>query len=1424
MSRINDNQLPPQQQQQQQWEPPTPSRSRSCDGVLGGNGYNNLGGNGYNNLGGNGYNNRGSNRYNNLGSNGYNNRGSNRFNNLGSNGYNNNLRYNGNGYNNKFGGNGQNNGCNNPGCNGYNNGFIPRPANNYRPNNYRPNNYRPNNYRPNNYRPNNYRQNNYRANNYRPNNYRPNNYRPNNYHSNHRNTYYNSNYRRQQYNRNNYQPRRFYRSNSRYRNRSNIRYRNRSNSRYRNRYNQRQRNGPRPRVLGNFIPQNYENLGTQLANNAMVDDIATINALPQRQQFTATTTTTDNNNNNNNNTQPFTVYNTNDNQNQQNQQYRQNQRNEQTTSTYRRRQRRNQQSNYQDNLISNNRYAALAEDDATDVESNVDNNDNNEILPINTRNNNKKRTQKRNKNVKRTYLNENRIFASYSNNEAVKQILDSSGNQAYIFKSAHFYDELIRADYEKQLWNNYLKLGTIKNYWAKEVVRRTKTRDDVRNTSFVEKKIEQFDSIINKACTEISFLKTNLNNYWTKVRSDKLQQAAAKQAAANKQAAINKQTETIPDNNATTSDTNNSATMVNQKDVENDIKKVENLIANYIKHCIQHVKKMCESRTELAIAQMNEYKAFEEFRLIANPTQFSTHLVMKQKIKTWHIKNKNYATAQKRVEYKLLPKFITNLNFSFKIDESIINSQDAQATYNKMREITNKYQTDAMTLYVETAAQESELIKSDIDRLLENFTNKHFLSQIITINDDDNDNQLGNIQSQSETEAANEAYIKYHELRTTGRTRKQVESRNKLPKPCSIIGHSTIGPNIINQVPQIKLTKEEYYLLNLGPRFIFNDPQTASRRRITELATLQRKIEARFYEKKVKPGRPVQKFINELDILLQNLHNTSTTTTTTTHHHQFNTSNNSSNSSQSQINNRNISNDIFISSQPQINHRSLKKKMNYHRLIKRLKHKFRLTNTIIRKTDKSKVFHLGKLDDYRTKSIEYMNKTNAYQCLGTDDPLPNLIQRTNKYLLDLRLAKWITQKHYEQLCIKQDEVELAHLYYLPKAHKPHTPLRPIIAGLKHPTIKISKFLDDLLRPLFDKMAINTTVICGFELIKKLQLWSIYNMKQETLLCTIDVADLYTMIPQVEGVLSLKRMLDHFNLKQINGLKIEAIIRLARFVMKNNYFKYDGQFYHQIRGGAMGSPLTLTIANCYMYFFEQNIIKQINNSYGLYVRYIDDIFIAINWPNRHLTKQIDRWNEFDMNIKLTANISNQTDFLDVHIENQNGKLFTSVYHKPSYEPYYLPFNSIHPLHMKKNIVFTMMLRALRYCSTLQSYLEERGKLRMALLLNKYPGQFIDQQFNNVLKKFNINEILTINNYDTIRQRVINIPYKEKTPIDYSTKMFIHFTYCSNMRTFPKKFHVLWQKYFGESPINDISPILGTRNVENLQRRLVNTRRL
>jgi hypothetical protein len=106
--------------------------------------------------------------------------------------------------------------------------------------------------------------------------------------------------------------------------------------------------------------------------------------------------------------------------------------------------------------------------------------------------------------------------------------------------------------------------------------------------------------------------------------------------------------------------------------------------------------------------------------------------------------------------------------------------------------------------------------------------------------------------------------------RTASRGRHEGTRRSHCyPDSHLIAGRGFLAPAVINE-GQVKLTEDEYQLLKLGPRFIYNDPQTAARRRLTELATLQRKIEARFYEKKVSPGRPVHQFIAELDIMLQN--------------------------------------------------------------------------------------------------------------------------------------------------------------------------------------------------------------------------------------------------------------------------------------------------------------------------------------------------------------------------------------------------------------------------------------------------------------------------------------------------------------------------------------------------------------------------
>ncbi|CAF1429923.1 unnamed protein product, partial [Rotaria sordida] len=76
---------------------------------------------------------------------------------------------------------------------------------------------------------------------------------------------------------------------------------------------------------------------------------------------------------------------------------------------------------------------------------------------------------------------------------------------------------------------------------------------------------------------------------------------------------------------------------------------------------------------------MGEFKALEDFEQIATPVQWNTHFLLKPKMKLWLRKNKNYQILSKRVESDMPPKTIDKVDFSFKIDESIISQDEAQA-------------------------------------------------------------------------------------------------------------------------------------------------------------------------------------------------------------------------------------------------------------------------------------------------------------------------------------------------------------------------------------------------------------------------------------------------------------------------------------------------------------------------------------------------------------------------------------------------------------------------------------------------------------------------------------------------------------------------------------------------------------------------
>jgi hypothetical protein len=53
---------------------------------------------------------------------------------------------------------------------------------------------------------------------------------------------------------------------------------------------------------------------------------------------------------------------------------------------------------------------------------------------------------------------------------------------------------------------------------------------------------------------------------------------------------------------------------------------------------------------------------------------------------------------------------------------------------------------------------------------------------------------------------------------------------------------------------------------------------------------------------------------------------------------------------------------------------------------------------------------------------------------------------------------------------------------------------------------------------------------------------------------------------------------------------EVVLGPFRFVLTNSYFTFNGQFYGQTDGVAMGSPLSPAIANFYMEDYEKAALE------------------------------------------------------------------------------------------------------------------------------------------------------------------------------------------------------------------------------------------
>ena len=145
-------------------------------------------------------------------------------------------------------------------------------------------------------------------------------------------------------------------------------------------------------------------------------------------------------------------------------------------------------------------------------------------------------------------------------------------------------------------------------------------------------------------------------------------------------------------------------------------------------------------------------------------------------------------------------------------------------------------------------------------------------------------------------------------------------------------------------------------------------------------------------------------------------------------------------------------------------------------------------------------------------------------------------------------------------------------------------MRPIVSSIGSVAYGLAKVLADIIKPLTG---------CSEHPVQNSQKFveEIKEMKLEKDECitSYDVVALFTSIPIPSALEVMKKLEEDTELQKRTILPVDNILELLAFCLNNTYFVFQGTYYEQKKGAAMGSPISPIIANIFMEAFEQKAI-------------------------------------------------------------------------------------------------------------------------------------------------------------------------------------------------------------------------------------------
>ena len=351
--------------------------------------------------------------------------------------------------------------------------------------------------------------------------------------------------------------------------------------------------------------------------------------------------------------------------------------------------------------------------------------------------------------------------------------------------------------------------------------------------------------------------------------------------------------------------------------------------------------------------------------------------------------------------------------------------------------------------------------------------------------------------------------------------------------------------------------------------------------------------------------------------------------------------------------------------------------------------------------------------DYFDKMDALVNDEQTYEELKRD-PTPALQRKLNSKIFTLKKTDAIdTQRYYRLRCSVPQPPKL---YGLPKLHKPGIPMRPIVSFCGSPTYQLSKYLTTILQPLADKSQRKLQSTENFiDAIKTVQIPDDYK------LMSFDVKSLFTSISLQLALQCTEIAIQQSTVKL--PLPTEDIMDLLNLCITSTYFQYNGKHYKQLHGTAMGSPVSVVVAEIVMQHVEERALATCRQTIPLWLRYVDDTFTAVH--KDEIDDFDDYLNEQNAVIQFTKEIeeNGKLPFLDCLVSRDNNELRTTVYRKPTHTDRLLDQSSYNPTSHKATTIKTLTRRAQLVCDTPGSLRDENRYLERVFRKNNYNADFI-----------------------------------------------------------------------------------------------------